>query len=100
MSDPANDVIKRALTDAAFKAELMNGPNAAIEKATGVKIPAGMTVKIVEDSASTVHLVLPPASAGGKRLSDKELEDAAGAGSGTKVVWQPGGNCYSTGCIR
>lgn len=71
------DVVKKALTDAAFKAELLKNPNAAVEKAAGVKVPAGMTVKVLEDTASVVHLVLPPAASKG-RLSEKDLSGVAG----------------------
>lgn len=99
MSDPRTDVIKKALTDAKFKADLLKNPAAALEKAYGVKVPAGTTVKVVEDTASVVHLVLPASGAAGRGLSDAELESAAGgASTGTKPLILPG--CQSTGmCI-
>jgi hypothetical protein len=80
-SDPRHDVVKKDLTDPAFKAELLKDPRAAIEKATGVKVPAGTTIKVVEDSASTVHLVLPAERAKGA-LSESELGKVAGGGGG------------------
>ncbi len=70
------ELIAKALKDPAFKAELLKDPAAAIEKASGLKLPAGITVKVVEDSASVVHLVLPAASS--KPLGDKELGKVAG----------------------
>jgi len=80
--DPRADVVKKALTDPAFKAELLKNPAAAIEKATGVRAPEGLTIKVVEDTASTVHLVLPAARAKGA-LSEAELgKVAGGAGAG------------------
>jgi hypothetical protein len=48
-----------------------------------VKVPAGVTVKIVEDSSSVVHLVLPalaPAQKGA--LSEADLEKVSGGASG------------------
>jgi hypothetical protein len=49
-------------------------PNAAIEKELGVKLPAGIKIKVVEDTASEVHLVLPEASRANKgELSDTDL---------------------------
>lgn len=75
--DPRSEVIAKALKDPAFKAELLKNPAAAIEKAAGVKIPAGVTVKVVEDSATTVHLVLPAAASKGA-LSDSDLGKVAG----------------------
>lgn len=77
MANGRDEIIKKALTDSAFKAELLKNPAAAVEKATGVKVPAGITVKVVEDTASVVHLVLPSTAAKGE-LSDNQLEKAAG----------------------
>ncbi len=77
MADPREAVIKKALTDPAFKAELLSNPAAAIEKATGVKLPAGVAVKVVSDSASVVHLVLPATAKSGA-LSDNDLENVSG----------------------
>ena len=51
-----------------------------------MKVPSTVTVKIVEDSASTVHLVLPPASKAGS-LSDAELLKISG-GQGVKTTCQ------------
>lgn len=76
MSDNRAKVIQKALTDPAFKAELLKNPAAAVEKATGVKVPAGTTIKVVEDSGSVVHLVVPalPKAA----MSDADLGKVAG----------------------
>jgi hypothetical protein len=77
--DPRADVVKKALTDPAFKAELLKNPAAAVEKAAGVKLPSGVTVKVLEDTASTVHLVLPGwIPAGKNELSEKDLGAVAG----------------------
>lgn len=61
MDENMMKVIKKAWADPKFKAELVKSPAEAIEKVTGQKLPAGKTVKVVEDTASLVHLVLPPA---------------------------------------
>jgi len=83
MSD--KNITKKALTDAKFRADLIQNPKAAIEGFTGIKIPAGLTVKVLEDSASVVHLVLPP---GGKGpMSEADLEKVAGgAGGSTNAI--------------
>jgi hypothetical protein len=73
--DPRAEIVAKALKDPKFREELKKNPAAAIEKAVGVKLPAGVTVRIVEDSASVVHLVLPPS---GRPLSEKELGKVAG----------------------
>lgn len=97
MNDPKSEVIRKALTDAAFKAELMKNPKAAVEKTFGIKLPAGASIKVVEDTAATVHLVLPAApSKGSRALSDAELETASGGADAPKTfVILPG--CQSTG---
>ena len=53
-------IVARAWRDPAFKARLLADPHGALKEA-GVDVPAGVTVKVVEDSDSHVHLVLPPA---------------------------------------
>lgn len=62
MNEQLTALAKKALSDPKFKAELLKSPNAAAEKA-GVKLPPGVELKVVEDSTSHVHLVLPPAGA-------------------------------------
>lgn len=81
--DPRMEVVKMAMKDAAFRKELLADPNKAVEKTLGIKLPHGMTVKVVEDSAATVHLVLPSA---GVPLSDKELAEVSG---GAKSIFAP-----------
>ncbi len=57
-------VIAKALKDAAFKAQLLKNPKAAIKAETGVEVMASQTVKVVEDSASVVHFVVPRVGTG------------------------------------
>lgn len=77
MSDPKSEVVKKALTDAKFKAELLKDPKAALEKVLGKKLDR--QVKVVEDSASTVHLVLPHFTEPSKgAMDDASLEKVAG----------------------
>jgi hypothetical protein len=56
------ELVERTYRDAKFKAELLKNPNEAISKAD-VKLPAGLKVVVVEDSAAALHLVLPVAGA-------------------------------------
>ena len=73
-------VVARAWNDEAFKAKLMSDPHAALAE-HGVEVPAGTTVKVVENTKDTLHLVLPPAPEGA--LSEEDLEKVAGGGSWT-----------------
>lgn len=70
-------VRSKAASDAAFRQELLSNPTAALSKELGAAIPANITIRVLEDSADTVHLVLPPARGTG-RVLDAELEGVAG----------------------
>jgi hypothetical protein len=68
-------IVARAWREPGFKAKLMADPLTAL-KAAGAAPPAGVTVTVVEDAATLVHVVLPPKPVGA--LSDEALEKAAG----------------------
>ncbi len=78
-------IIKKALTDPAFKKALLADSSAAIEKELGAKLPAGIKVKVVEDTASVVHLVLPAVPGKGE-LSDMALGKVSGGASLTEKI--------------
>ena len=52
-------LVKSALLDKEFRRRLL-AETAAVLKEFGVEAPEGREIKIVEDTARTVHLVLPP----------------------------------------
>ena len=84
-------MIAPLLQNPAFKARLIANP-AAVLTEHGVKIPAGMTVKVHENTASVFHLVLPNTASAAGNLSDDELAAAAGG-------WDPfDGTTHTTGC--
>lgn len=69
----AADLLTRALTDADFKARLM-ADAASVMRAEGVDVPEGVEVKVVENSSSTVYVVLPDP----ETVSDALLASASG----------------------
>ena len=71
-------IAAKAWKDEAFHRAVLEDANKAIEQYTGQPLPAGLTVTVVEDTPTQVHLVLPvrPQSAGA--LQDAELETVAG----------------------
>ncbi|MDG3439621.1 NHLP leader peptide family RiPP precursor [Nitrospirillum amazonense] len=75
-------VIAKAWADEGFKAKLLADP-AAILKAEGLALPAGVTFKVVEDSATVQTLVLP---ARPTDLSDEDLDRAAGGACRWSVI--------------
>jgi hypothetical protein len=54
----------------------LSDPHVALGEA-GIKVPAGKTVKVVENTQDTVHLVLPPPLAEGE-LTNEALDEVAG----------------------
>ena len=67
-------VIAKAWREPAFKAKLIADPRATLAEA-GVAIPAGVTVKVLEDTTTHLHFVLPPKPTG--QLSDEALDKVA-----------------------
>jgi hypothetical protein len=83
-------VVARAWRDPAFKAKLIADPQAVLREA-GMAFPAGATVKVVENTGTHLHFVLPPKPVG--QLSDEALDEvAAGAGPipGKTGYWSGG----------
>jgi hypothetical protein len=78
-----NQLIPRMWSDPAFKTKLLANP-AGVLTANGATVPAGITVKVVENTDTLVHLVLP-VKAPPAELSDEELRQAAG---GADTTWR------------
>lgn len=72
----AADVYARTMTDPEFKAQFIADP-AAVLSAAGVEVPEGLTIKVVENSSTTFHVVLPDPEA----VSDELLAAASGGSS-------------------
>jgi hypothetical protein len=75
-------IITKCWSDAAFKAKLLVDP-AAVLQAEGLPVPAGMRIKVVEDTPQRVHWVLP---ARPTDLSDTQLDALAGGRSLTPEI--------------
>ena len=94
MADPQEQqkrvgrIIAKAWSDESFKKRLLTDP-APLLKAEGVELPAGMQVRVVENTSTVFHLVLPPRPASGE-LSDEDLEKVAGgkcSGPNGRMSW-------------
>ncbi len=73
-----SQLIARCWADESFKAKLLADP-AAVLKAEGLAMPQGVTVKAVENTEKTFHLLIPAKPA---HLSDEQLEDVAAGACG------------------
>ncbi len=67
------ELVSRAWRDPAFKARLI-ADLAAVLKDGGVAVPPGVAVKVVENSAKHIHLVLPAKPARGGGDEDLRIE--------------------------
>ena len=72
-------LIDKAMQDEVFRQELQRDPKGVFERELSIRIPEHIRVQVVEETPSTVYLVLPQAPASPKReLADEELELVAG----------------------
>ena len=78
------EIIKKAQSDKEFKKALVDNPKKALCQ-LGVQVPEDVKVKVVEESAKVVYLVLP---VNPDELTDEQLDAVAG-GSCAKYV-----HCY------
>ncbi len=68
-------ILAKAEEDEEFRARLLENPKAAIKDATGLSVPDGINIRVLENNVTDFHLVLPPA---GRNLSDQEISGVAG----------------------
>ncbi len=76
-------ILAKAEEDEQFRVRLLDDPKEAIKDATGLSVPDGINIRVLEDNATDCHLVLPPA---GRNLSDQEIGGMAG-GIGDIDTW-------------
>lgn len=72
--DPQSRVIGQAMSDPTFRKRLLGDPAGTL-RAAGVEVPEGVTIEVVEDTATRVHLVLP---APVDEVLDADLDTATG----------------------
>ena len=87
----AADVFARTMTDPEFKAQFIADP-ASVLTAAGVEVPEGLTIKVVENSSTTFHVVLPDPEA----VSDELLAAASG---GSTASTAGTASTFSCSCI-
>jgi hypothetical protein len=78
-------LVQRSLQDESFRQMLLADPKAAVEQELGSRLPEDVEVRVVQESARTIYLVLPSASAVGEggEISEQELGEVAGGSDNT-----------------
>ena len=73
-------LIDRAWNDDEFRRSLLASPIETIQNELGVEVPEGVDIHVVEESSSTLFLVIPvnPFVEDDGELTDEELEAVAG----------------------
>jgi hypothetical protein len=74
-------LVKFTLESPKYRKALIENPKKVVAKQFAIDIPSNVTIKVIEDTASTIHIVLPHAVAEGAELSDADLEAVAGGHS-------------------
>ncbi len=82
------DIIAKCWADEGFKQRLLADANAAL-KAEGVEVPAGLSVKVVENTDQVINFVLPAKPKA--ELDDADLSVVAGGASSDEYN-------YANGC--
>jgi hypothetical protein len=70
--DQLSSVVNQAATDPAFRAQLLANPSAALQSA-GISIPAGASVRVLEDTQALRYAIVSARPAG---ISDADLATA------------------------
>lgn len=88
MSDQAQEklggLLGRCAKDPAFRARFKANP-AAVLTESGIGVPPGVSLHVVENTEKELYITLPPA-AGTAELSEAELEQVAGGGLSLSAV--------------
>jgi nitrile hydratase alpha subunit len=81
-------VIERAIRDESFRQQLVEDPHTALQQVLGVSLPGSVSIEVLEETPGTMYLVLPPAEAGSRELSEQEVASVAGGG----ITWSSASN--------
>ena len=79
-----SQLIAKCWADEGFKRKLLADPAATL-KAEGAELPAGLSIKAVENTDKVFHLIIP-AKPSAAELSEEDLDKVAG-GSYDLVCW-------------
>lgn len=73
-------IVEKAMKDETFRNQLIEKPKETLELETGIKLPSGLNIHILEEKSDEVYLVLPflHSRESSEELTDAELSLVAG----------------------
>lgn len=71
-------MLERAVKDERFRQEVLTNPRAVLAREYNVHVSETVSIRVIEDTANTLTIVLPPRQEAIQELSDAELEAVAG----------------------
>jgi hypothetical protein len=82
-------LIEKATKDHAFRRQLMENPKTIVEQETGITLPDGLKIRVLEEDANSVYLVLPSImySWDENELSEAELQQVSGGNDTECSTW-------------
>jgi hypothetical protein len=83
-ADAETKVFRKAATDPEFRALAIRDGRAAVEQATGKKVPEGFVIRFVDPAGAHMTVVLPDAEYEEKELAEHELMAVAGGKGGRR----------------
>jgi hypothetical protein len=89
-------LVKFAMESPQYRQALLEKPREVVAAQFQIQIPAHVNLKVIEDTASTVHIVLPHVVKEGSELSDADLEAVAGGHTIVKEAECGGGGSLNT----
>jgi hypothetical protein len=78
-------IVAKCWADPTFKSKLLANTNATLT-AEGVDVPAGVEVRVVENSAQVVYVVLPAPPAEGE-IAEEDMSNVVGANTNCRVSY-------------
>ena len=94
LAEMQEKLVLKAWSDPEFKKELLADPAKAVEKALGIRVPAFLKLRVIEETADIRYITIPyRANASDRQLGDEELEKVAGGVSCTDPQECNGRNC-------
>jgi hypothetical protein len=80
-------ILERAIKDESFRQEVLTNPRGVLAREYNIHVPETISIRVVEDTADTLTIVVPSKQEALQELSDAELEAASGGWIRPPISW-------------